>query len=59
VSPEQLGKLSLDHRVGFLLALVDGASPIETILDISAMPAPDVLRIFVELYERGVIAFRE
>ena len=59
MSPEQLGKLSLDHRVGFLLALVDGASPIETILDISAMPAPDVLRIFVELYERGVIAFRE
>lgn len=55
---DRLATLSLDHRVGFLLALVDGASPIETIIDMSGMSPPDVLRTFVELHERGIIALR-
>lgn len=55
---DQLVSLSLDHRAGFLLSFVDGASSLATILDMSGMSASEVLRTFVELNDRRIIALR-
>lgn len=55
VAPEQVRWLALDHRAGFLLSLVDGASSVEELLDICGMPALDALRILAELLEQSVI----
>jgi hypothetical protein len=52
---DQIRWLSLDHRAGFLLSLVDGTSRIEEILDISGMPHLDALRILLTLLEQRVI----
>lgn len=56
VSPEQIRWLSLDHKSGFLLSLVDGSSSIEELLDISGMPRLDALRILSTLAQQKVIA---
>jgi hypothetical protein len=53
---DQIRWLSLDHRAGFLLSLVDGNSSVEEILDMSGMPRLDALRIVCELIEQRVIA---
>jgi hypothetical protein len=55
VSAQELALLPLDHREGFLVACVDGVSTIETILDVSAMPAEEALVILESLVERGVL----
>lgn len=47
--------LSLDHRAGFLLSLVDGRSSVEELLDMSGMPRLDALLILHELKEQGII----
>lgn len=56
IPPDQVRWLSLDHRAGFLLSLVDGGSTLEEILDISGMPRLDALRIMFSLYEQQIIA---
>lgn len=47
--------LALDHRAGFLLSCIDGGSTIEEIIDVSAMPRLDAVRILYELVQEGVI----
>jgi hypothetical protein len=56
VAPEQIRWLSLDHRAGFLLSLVDGTSSVEDLLDICGMPRLDALRILIALVEQRVIS---
>lgn len=56
IPADQVRWLSLDHRAGFLLSLVDGASSIEELLDISGMPRLDALRLLYTLLEQRVIA---
>lgn len=56
VPPDQIRWLSLDHRAGFLLSLVDGQSTLDEVLDISGMPRLDALRILFSLIEERVIA---
>ncbi|HOU89990.1 MAG TPA: hypothetical protein PLU22_03040 [Polyangiaceae bacterium] len=56
IPPDQIRWLSLDHRAGFLLSLVDGASTVEEILDICGMPRLDALRLLYMLLEERVIA---
>ncbi len=56
IPSEQIRWLSLDHRSGFLLSLVDGTSSVEEVLDISGMPKLDALRILYTLREERVIA---
>jgi hypothetical protein len=56
VPNDQIRWLSLDHRAGFLLSLVDGHLTIEEILDISSMPRLDALRILDSLLDQRVIA---
>jgi hypothetical protein len=55
VPPDQIRWLSLDHKSGFLLSLIDGMSRIEEILDVSGMPELDALRILFELLQQNVI----
>jgi hypothetical protein len=55
VPPDQITWLSLDHRAGFLLSLVDGVSSIEEILDISGMTRLDALRIMYTLVQQNVL----
>lgn len=47
--------MTLDHRAGFVLSLVDGASTVDELLDICGMPRLDALRILVELREKGAL----
>lgn len=56
IPADQIRWLSLDHRAGFLLSLVDGISTIEEILDVSGMSRLDALRIMCTLLEQRVIA---
>jgi hypothetical protein len=53
---DEIRWLSLDHRAGFLLSLIDGDSSIETLLDISGMPRLEALRILYGLLDQRVIA---
>lgn len=55
VSPEEVQWLSLDHRAGFLLSLVDGQSTVDEILDISGMTRLDALKIIHDLTEQHVV----
>ncbi|HEU4578189.1 MAG TPA: hypothetical protein VFS67_08045 [Polyangiaceae bacterium] len=55
VSPEEVQWLSLDHRAGFLLSLVDGMSTVDEILDISGMTRLDALKILHDLAEQQVV----
>ncbi len=55
VPPDQIRWLSLDHRAGFLLSLVDGMTSVEEILDVSGMTRLDALRIMFTLLQQRVI----
>lgn len=56
IPADQIRWLSLDHRAGFLLSLVDGVSTVEEILDISGMTRLEALRIMYTLLEQRVIS---
>ncbi len=56
VAPDQIRWLSLDHRAGFFLSLVDGVSTAEELLDVSGMTRLEALRILSHLLEHRVIA---
>jgi hypothetical protein len=58
VQRDQLRWLSIDHRSGFVLSLVDGVSSLEMILDVSGMRELDALRILFELVQQRIISFR-
>ncbi len=48
--------LSMDHRAGFVLSLIDGQSTLETILDLCGMARLDALHILHDLVEQKVVA---
>ncbi len=54
----QMRWLSMDHRAGFIMSLIDGSSSIEMILDVCGMPKLDALRILQELVQQKIIGFR-
>jgi len=47
--------LSMDHRAGFVLSLIDGKSTLDTILDLCGMPRLDALHILHDLVEQKVV----
>ncbi len=55
---EQVKRLPLDHRAGFLLSLMDGCTDLETLLEVCGMARPQALRLVRQLFESGVIDFR-
>lgn len=57
IPTDEIRWLSLDHRAGFLLSLVDGSLTIEEILDISGMSRLDALRIMFNLLDQRVVSF--
>jgi hypothetical protein len=58
MSASALKRLPLDHRVGFLMSLMDGAMDLETLVEIAGMPRVEVLRAVRDLFESGVVEFR-
>jgi hypothetical protein len=54
----QMRWLSMDHRAGFVLSLIDGSSSVEMILDVSGMPKLDAYRILHELVQQKIVSFR-
>lgn len=52
---EEVTWLTLDHRAGFMLSLVDGQSTVEELLDISGMSRLSALKILSELCEKRVL----
>ena len=59
IARDQLRWLSIDHRTGFILSLVDGISSLEMILDVSGMPPLDALRMLFELVQQRIISVRD
>lgn len=55
---DKLPSVSMDSRMGFLVALIDGASSIQTILDVAGMPPREVLHALATLRDLGIVAFR-
>jgi hypothetical protein len=55
LTPEELRWLTLDHRAGFFLSLVDGSSTIDELLDISGMARLESLRILSALIDQRVL----
>ncbi|MBK8941554.1 MAG: hypothetical protein IPM79_29115 [Polyangiaceae bacterium] len=56
LGPNEIQGLSLDHRAGFLISLIDGVATIDEILDMSGMSSLDALRLLFEMREQGVVA---
>ena len=56
VPSDQIRWLTLDHRAGFLLSLIDGGSTVDQLLDISGMTRLDALRIMYQLLDQRVIS---
>ncbi len=54
MAPDVLCRLPLDHRAGFLLSQMDGATDLETLISIGPMPRAEALRILRDLFECGV-----
>jgi hypothetical protein len=55
---EELPSLSMDNRMGFLIALIDGTSSIQTLLDVAGMPPREVLHALVTLRDLGIVELR-
>lgn len=58
IANDQIRWLSLDHRAGFLLSLIDGQCSLDELLDVSGMARLDSLRILSELLEQKVISLK-
>lgn len=52
---DQLRWLSLDHRAGFLLSLIDGHSSVDDLLDLCGMPRLEALRLICSLVDQRVV----
>jgi hypothetical protein len=57
-SAEAALRVPLEHWAGFVLSLVDGRASVEEIVDASALPEVEALRLLCDLHERGLIDFR-
>jgi hypothetical protein len=49
----------LDGKTGFVLSLIDGVTTVESILDLSGMPAEETLGILKDLRARGIVVMRQ
>jgi hypothetical protein len=55
VTPDELKSFGLDNVSAFLMSLVDGATDVESILDLASVPRLVALRHLRSLLERGII----
>jgi len=56
MTPPEIARLGLDHRFGFLLDRIDGATSFDDLLDIAGMPRLEAYRILEALVRKGVIS---
>ena len=59
VNAETLRAAQLDGRTGFLVSLIDGATTVESLLDLSGMPEQETLALLDDLRSRGIVGFGE
>jgi hypothetical protein len=59
VNAETLWAAQLDGRAGFLVSLIDGATTVESLLDLSGMPEQETLALLGDLRSRGIVGFGE
>jgi hypothetical protein len=57
VEKEELHAAELEPREYFLLSLLDGATTVEMLLDISGMPAEEALALLDGLVRRGLLGY--
>ena len=55
MSSEKLQWLSIDHRAGFMVSRVEGATSVEELLEICGMPRLDALRMLHDLLQQKVV----
>lgn len=58
MTQDQIRWLSLDHRAGFMLSMIDGSSSVDDLLDVSGMQRLDAMRILCSLLDQKVITLR-
>jgi len=58
VARDQVRWLTIDHRAGFLMSVIDGVSDVETVLDVCGMPRFDALRILSELTQQRIVGWQ-
>jgi hypothetical protein len=58
MSKGEMLKLPLDHRAGFVLAHIDGATNIRTVIDLCGMPDTEVVTLLERLLALRVIALK-
>jgi hypothetical protein len=49
------GNRTIEQRTGLLLSLIDGSSPLETIVSVCGLPRLDALRILHDLVQSGTV----
>jgi hypothetical protein len=57
-SRAEIGAAPIDHRAGFLLAYIDGATTVQGLIDIDVMPEREVHEILDRLRRLGIVAIR-
>jgi hypothetical protein len=55
---DELMRLPLDARSGFVLSRIDGRISFETLFSVSGMSRQDTLRVLVQLLDQGIITVR-
>jgi hypothetical protein len=59
IDPAQLQARPLDKFAGFLISLMDGATSVETLLDLCALPQNEALAILEQLMRDGIVTLRD
>lgn len=57
-SKQELAAAPIDHREGFVLALIDGQTTVQGVIDVSGMDGVEVTGILQRLRRLGIIAIR-
>jgi hypothetical protein len=55
VSKARLAELTIDHRAGFILSLIDGTATIEEVLDMCPLGELEALSVLADLVRRGIV----
>lgn len=57
VASHEIGSLGLEHRLAFMLSLVDGVSTVAEVVDACGLDELEALAILADLGEQGLVAF--
>lgn len=59
VTHDELRRMPLDSRSGFLVSLIDGRCTVEMLLDVAGLPEDDVIAMLAQLVRLGAIELRD